>query len=85
MKNKELFCNSIMQEELGMDIQVKRPEDWKEDYKDFVEATRKFYAKELDVKSYKGISGGFGSYAQKGAEASMLRLRICLLYTSRCV
>ena len=39
MKNKELFCNSIMQEELGMDIQVKRPEDWKEDYKDFVEAT----------------------------------------------
>lgn len=57
MKNKELFCNSIMQEELGMDIQVKRPEDWKEDYKDFVEATRKFYAKELDVKSYKGTRG----------------------------
>lgn len=59
-----------------MDVQVKRPEDWKEDYKDFIEATKKFYAKELDVKTYKGISGGFGSYAQKGASASMLRLRM---------
>lgn len=52
------------------------PSQWKEDYKDFAEATRKFYAKEIDAKTYKGISGGFGSYAQKGGAASMLRLRM---------
>lgn len=37
---------------------------------------RKFYAKEVSVKEYKGFSGGYGSYAQKGGEASMLRLRM---------
>lgn len=52
------------------------PESWKEDYQQFVEATEKFYNKELDVKAYKGISGGFGSYAQRGAQSSMLRLRM---------
>ncbi|MGN0371310.1 MAG: nitrite/sulfite reductase [Enterocloster sp.] len=53
-----------------------KPEEWKEDYKDFAEATGKFYRKEIDAKTYKGISGGFGSYAQKGGQASMLRLRM---------
>ena len=38
--------------------------------------TEKFYAKEVSVKDYKGFSGGFGSYAQKGGEASMIRLRM---------
>ena len=51
-------------------------QQWKADYQEFAEATRKFYAKEMDVKTYKGISGGFGSYAQRGAESSMLRLRM---------
>lgn len=50
--------------------------EFKEDLKDFREMTDKFYAKELSVKEYKGFSGGFGSYAQKGGEASMLRLRM---------
>lgn len=59
-----------------MEIRTMRPEDWKEDYKEFEEATGKFYRKEMDAKTYKGISGGFGSYAQKGGEASMLRLRM---------
>lgn len=49
---------------------------FKSDLKDFREMTEKFYAKEVSVKDYKGFSGGFGSYAQKGAEASMLRLRM---------
>lgn len=40
------------------------------------EMTEKFYAKEVSVKEYKGFSGGYGSYAQKGGEASMLRLRM---------
>ena len=43
-----------------------QPEDWKEDYKEFDEATEKFYKGEMDAKTYKGISGGFGSYAQPG-------------------
>ena len=50
--------------------------EFKEDLKDFREMTEKFYAKEVSVKDYKGFSGGYGSYAQKGGEASMLRLRM---------
>ena len=50
--------------------------EFKEDLKDFREMTEKFYAKEVSVKDYKGFSGGFGSYAQRGGEASMLRLRM---------
>lgn len=53
-----------------------QPEDWKEDYKEFNEATEKFYNGKMDAKTYKGISGGFGSYAQRGGKASMLRLRM---------
>lgn len=49
---------------------------FKEDLKDFREMTGKFYAGEVSVKDYKGFSGGFGSYAQKGGGASMLRLRM---------
>lgn len=39
------------------------------------EATKKFYAGESSVNKYKGLSGGYGTYAQKGAQASMVRLR----------
>lgn len=51
-------------------------QQWKEDYQEFVRATSLFYKGEMDAKTYKGISGGFGSYAQKGGKASMLRLRL---------
>lgn len=50
--------------------------EWKEDYKEFEEVTRQFYAGEVPVPKYKGFSGGFGSYAQRGGKASMLRLRM---------
>ena len=50
--------------------------EFKADLKEFREMTEKFYAKEVSVKDYKGFSGGFGSYAQKGGEASMIRLRM---------
>ena len=50
--------------------------EFKEDLAQFRKMTDKFYAKEVSVKEYKGFSGGFGSYAQKGGEASMLRLRL---------
>lgn len=51
-------------------------EFWKEDYKEFTRVTAQFYKKEISMKDYKGFSGGFGSYAQRGGEASMLRLRL---------
>ena len=50
--------------------------EFKEDLAEFHEMTDKFYAKEISMKEYKGFSGGFGSYAQKGGNASMLRLRL---------
>lgn len=43
---------------------------------EFKEKTAAFYAGELDKGSYKGFSGLYGSYAQKGGQASMLRLRM---------
>ena len=46
------------------------------DYQEFREMTEKFYQKEINVAQYKGFSGRFGSYAQRGGAASMLRLRL---------
>ena len=43
---------------------------------EFRRRTELFAKGELSVKEYKGFSGGFGSYAQRGAKASMLRLRM---------
>ncbi len=51
-------------------------QEFKEDLAEFREMTKKFYAKEVSAKDYKGVSGSFGSYAQKGGQASMLRLRM---------
>lgn len=42
----------------------------------FKEMTEKFYNGEMTVKEYKGFSGRYGSYAQRGANANMLRLRL---------
>lgn len=50
--------------------------EWKKDYEEFEEVTRQFYAGEVPAQKYKGFSGGFGSYAQRGGKASMLRLRL---------
>lgn len=50
--------------------------EWKKDYEEFEKVTRQFYAGEITVPQYKGFSGGFGSYAQRGGKASMLRLRL---------
>lgn len=48
----------------------------RKDFAKFHEMTRKFYNKEITVPEYKAFSGGFGSYAQRGGERSMLRLRL---------
>jgi ferredoxin-nitrite reductase len=42
----------------------------------FREKTSQFAQGEISVKDYKGFSGKFGSYAQRGANAAMLRLRM---------
>lgn len=52
------------------------PQAWKQDLPAFQEKTRAFYAGEIDKAAYKGFSGLYGSYAQKGGKASMLRLRM---------
>ncbi|MFG6383381.1 MAG: nitrite/sulfite reductase [Lachnospiraceae bacterium] len=50
--------------------------EFRGDLEEFYEMTKKFYQKEINVAQYKKISGGFGSYAQRGGTASMLRLRL---------
>ncbi len=50
--------------------------EWKKDLEYFHEKTQQFYRGELSKNEYKGISGAFGSYAQRGGKASMLRLRL---------
>lgn len=51
-------------------------ERFREDLKGFFEMTEKFYRGEITVPEYKAFSGGFGSYAQRGGERSMLRFRL---------
>lgn len=52
------------------------PESWKADMPAFREKTNAFFNGEVDKNAYKGFSGLYGSYAQKGGQASMLRLRM---------
>lgn len=52
------------------------PQSWKADLPAFIEKTDLFYTGQLDKNVYKGFSGLYGSYAQKGGQASMLRLRM---------
>lgn len=52
------------------------PQTWKADLPAFREKTAAFYAGEIKLGEYKGFSGYYGSYAQKGGKASMLRLRM---------
>ena len=50
--------------------------NWKELLPEFAEKTKEFYDGNLSMKDYKGFSGLYGSYAQKGGKASMIRLRM---------
>lgn len=42
----------------------------------FEEKTKEFYDGKMNMKDYKGFSGKYGSYAQRGGKANMLRLRM---------
>lgn len=46
------------------------------DLEEFRDKTMKFHNKEISVPEYKGFSGGFGSYAERGGVSHMLRLRM---------
>lgn len=48
----------------------------RERYTEFTEATEAFYSGRMSVKEFKGISGGFGSYAQRGGQVGVARLRL---------
>ena len=50
--------------------------NWKAEMPAFKEKTDEFFAGNLPMKDYKGFSGYYGSYSQKGGKASMLRLRM---------
>ena len=52
------------------------PKAWKPELDEFRAKTDAFYAGQMEKAAYKGFSGYFGSYAQRGAAASMLRLRM---------
>lgn len=49
---------------------------WKQDIPEFVRKTADFFAGSLSKIEYKGISGYYGSYAQRDGKTSMLRLRM---------
>ena len=51
-------------------------EEFIPDLEEFKEKTMALHNKEITVAEYKGFSGGFGSYAQRGGEKHMLRLRL---------
>lgn len=51
-------------------------EEYRKELEAFREKTKSFYAGEVPIGEYKGFSGYYGSYAQRGAKASMLRLRM---------
>lgn len=51
-------------------------EEFLPDLDEFRKKTMAFHNKEMTVAEYKGFSGGFGSYAQRGGEKHMLRLRL---------
>lgn len=43
---------------------------------EFREKSEEFYAGKMNMKDYKGFSGKYGSYAQRGGKKNMLRLRM---------
>ena len=49
---------------------------YKNELPEFIEKTDLFYSGQMNMKEYKGFSGFYGSYSQKGGKASMLRLRM---------
>lgn len=60
----------------GSSMNITTKEVIKKEIEQFHKETIRFLNKELSVKEYKGYSGAFGAYAQRGASSFMLRLRL---------
>ncbi len=60
-----------------MDMDSAKVEGFRRNIAEFREAEESFFSGGMSAKDYKGISGRFGSYAQKGGERGMIRLRMC--------
>lgn len=56
-------------------ISEKTKEAFIDSYPEFEKACHAFFRQELAPNIYKGISGKFGSYAERGAKSGMIRLR----------
>lgn len=63
-KKEDPIMNETLKQELRNEID------------EFKIQTKKFINKEISIKDFKGYSGGFGSYAQRGGQSFMLRLRM---------
>lgn len=70
------YDNLVKVHKKEIEMEKELLQELKDEIKVFKEQTDKFINKELSVKEFKGFSGGFGSYAQRGAETFMLRLRM---------
>ena len=46
------------------------------DLPSFKKTSEQFFKKEIAVNDYKGLSGPFGTYAERGADTAMYRLRL---------
>ncbi len=57
-------------------IKPVNPEEFKKTIPDFIEKTKAFHEGTMNMKEYKGFSGKYGSYSQRGGKAHMLRLRM---------
>lgn len=51
-------------------------EEFRRQIPEFAKKTEEFHKGEMTLKEYKGFSGKFGSYAQRGGKRHMLRLRM---------
>lgn len=58
-----------------MPISTATKETFQSMYPDFETALHAFFKGDLPANSYKGISGKFGSYAERGGKSGMIRLR----------
>lgn len=47
-----------------------------EELPQFRQSSEKFFRKEIKVNEYKGLSGKFGSYAERGGNSAMIRFRL---------
>ena len=58
------------------DIKPVNYEEFRAKIPEFRNKSEEFYSGKMNMKDYKGFSGKYGSYAQRGGKKNMLRLRM---------